>query len=891
MNASKKHIICLFFILLAIPLELFTQTVTNRGKLLRFAKQKSKLYQKQRAEVEKYASLHHIPVRFEKDGITYEMQYIDKNGKPQYYITNNAVSAATISTNKVHPGGSSGLSLDGTGITIHEWDAGSVRSTHKEFDTRVTNVDGSSVSGHSTHVAGTLIAAGDSADAKGMAFAASLRSYDWNNDVSEMAAQAALGMQVSNHSYSYYRGWNGSTWWGDTTISKTEDYKFGFYDENAQDWDITSYNAPFYLIVKAASNDRDDAGDGSYPPDGPYDCIPQKGVAKNILTVGAVKDIPGGYTQPSDVVMTSFSSWGPADDGRIKPDISANGYGLISTYSTNDSAYKSLSGTSMATPSVAGSIALLIQHYKNLNGSNSKMRSATIKALIIHTADEAGSNDGPDYEFGWGLMNTDSAAALITRDQTVDVIGEYCLTENQTYTRTVTASGLEALKATLVWTDPPGIPPEPAVDPPDTILVNDLDLKITQGSNTFYPWKLDKDNPSNAATNNEKNYVDNVESVIVSSPVADSIYTITVTHDGSLQNGHQAFSLVLWGIKNDSTVQTDFSCDNITPGLYQEVDLYDITANFPTSWNWEITPNTFNYVDGTSNISQNPKVEFTATGTYTVSLTSSNSKSSDSKTKTGYITVNDKTSGYCNAWSNDPWGYISRVQLDTIDNSSGIDTLFMNNDTLFYGDYTSLSTGLIIDSTYTITITDAYTETGIDMNVWIDWTRDGDFDDTGEDVVCDIDGGGGTRTFSFTVPSTADRGKTKMRIRTKYYDSDCGNPCYQWYYGEVEDYSVTIYPAGNVWTGAASSDSTNWNNASNWSNGKIPSLAYYVTIPSSPTGGVFPVVGASDTAYCQKLIIENGAHITVNGTIIIGGTINGTEKKEIKSKVILGETK
>jgi hypothetical protein len=62
-----------------------------------------------------------------------------------------------------------------------------------------------------------------------------------------------------------------------------------------------------------------------------YDCISQQGCAKNILTVGAVNDIVGGYSSPGDVVMSSFSSWGPTDDGRIKPDICANGVGLYSS--------------------------------------------------------------------------------------------------------------------------------------------------------------------------------------------------------------------------------------------------------------------------------------------------------------------------------------------------------------------------------------------------------------------------------------------------------------------------------------------------------------------------------------------------------------------------------
>ena len=128
-------------------------------------------------------------------------------------------------------------------------------------------------------------------------------------------------------------------------------------------------------------------------PDGDYDCISTYGIAKNILTVGAVEDIVGGYTQPGDVVSTSFSSWGPADDGRIKPDICANGIQLRSTVSASTTGYGNMSGTSAAAPSVTGSLALLQQHYNNLHGS--LMRADTLKALVIHTADEAGANDGP----------------------------------------------------------------------------------------------------------------------------------------------------------------------------------------------------------------------------------------------------------------------------------------------------------------------------------------------------------------------------------------------------------------------------------------------------------------------------------------------------------------
>src|SRR5690606_23634167 len=89
-------------------------------------------------------------------------------------------------------------------------------------------------------------------------------------------------------------------------------------------------------IVWAAGNDRSDTGDGSHPapPDGNggtgFDSIGPEGSAKNNITVGAVLKVPD-YTGPSSVVMSAFSSWGPTDDGRIKPDLVAAGVSIFST--------------------------------------------------------------------------------------------------------------------------------------------------------------------------------------------------------------------------------------------------------------------------------------------------------------------------------------------------------------------------------------------------------------------------------------------------------------------------------------------------------------------------------------------------------------------------------
>ena len=181
-----------------------------------------------------------------------------------------------------------------------------------------------------------------------------IHSYDWDSDISEMSSAAASGLLVSNHSYGTVAGWywNGSSWsWvGDQTVSTTEDYVFGFYTDKAKYYDEVSYNAPYYLIVKSAGNDRGEGPTNANPPiDGGangFDCIPGDGVAKNILTVGATTDLVNGPSgNPSEVTITSFSSFGPADDGRVKPDIVGNGYGLYSTSSQGKSIYYSSSGT------------------------------------------------------------------------------------------------------------------------------------------------------------------------------------------------------------------------------------------------------------------------------------------------------------------------------------------------------------------------------------------------------------------------------------------------------------------------------------------------------------------------------------------------------------------
>jgi len=387
-----------------------------------------------------------------------------------------------------------------------------------------------------------------------------------------MTNEASSGMLLSNHSYGYTRGWywdsSSSSWKWNGGSTYNEDPYFGFYDSNSKDFDQVMYDAPNYLIVKAAGNDRGDgpgSPDNGHPEDGPYDCLDQLAVAKNPLVVAAVEDLLNDYQSPADVVITSFSSWGPCDDGRIKPDIAANGYNLYSTFDGSDTDYNTISGTSMATPSVTGSLLLIQERYEDVNGSGHFMRGATLKALTIHCADEAGANPGPDYQFGWGLMNSKRMVEYINNNGSTDEIDELTLSNGATYTKTVTSNGVDPLKVTIAWTDVPGTPVSLSLDPSDPMLVNDLDLRITRNGVTYYPWKLDRNNPEAAATNNGDNSVDNVEQVLINDP-EPATYTITVTHKGTLVDdsgatSSQDFSMIISGIDN-----TDPDCLITQPG-------------------------------------------------------------------------------------------------------------------------------------------------------------------------------------------------------------------------------------------------------------------------------------------------------------------------------------
>ncbi|HNQ24761.1 MAG TPA: S8 family serine peptidase, partial [Phycisphaerae bacterium] len=425
--------------------------------------------------------------------------------------------------------------LTGSGVNVLVYDGGTARATHVDFQGRLTVRDSSGMHYHSTHVAGTIGGAGvANATYKGMAPAVTMQSYGFEYDGSGTFLYTNPGDLQSdyNQAINTYGAVIGSNSIGTNVESNGFDCAiqgdYGVTDQLIDNIVRGSLGAPF-RIVWAAGNERqgnrcDVEGFGDY-----YSSAPPAG-AKNHICVGALNS--------NDDSMTSFSSWGPTDDGRMKPDISGPGCqsngdsGVTSCTSTSDTAYTSLCGTSMACPTVAGCAALIIQDYRVQYPTAPLFRNSTLKIWLAHTAVDLG-NAGPDYQYGYGSVRVKEAIDFMRGGSFM----EGSVSQGGTAARYVSvASGTTELRVTMAWDDYPGTP---NVNP---ALVNDLDLRVYGPTGTrYYPWTLTPINPSGAAVRTAENHRDNLEQVLVSSPAAGT-WTIEV-YGYNVPHGPQPFSL------------------------------------------------------------------------------------------------------------------------------------------------------------------------------------------------------------------------------------------------------------------------------------------------------------------------------------------------------------
>lgn len=562
---------------------------------------------RQRAQAK--AKLRGLPLRrVLANGRIHELADFD-GPQPLYLGTDNTAAAISTGAKMLQ---TSPYSLSGSGVTIGLWDGGAARASHQEFGTRLTVKDGSTAADHATHVGGTLAAAGINANARGMATSASIDSYDWNNDISEMTARGATAagqadrLYLSNHSYNYLSGWtyiNGGSpsrvweWHGSGSSATSVENDFGCYNTLARDQDSIAHQAPYLLIFRSAGNDRNNnpvtgqmvslspggstvvpynpaihpAGDGTYL--GGFGTIGFSALSKNVITVGSTLDaVSSSVRDVSRATLNVFTAWGPTDDGRIKPDVVANGHELYSATAVSNSSYATYSGTSMASPNACGSAALLIQQYSSLFPGQA-MRASTLKSLILHTADDRG-NPGPDYKYGWGLVNAQAAADHI-RDHAAAPLkqnlieGQISTTLNSRIHRMVW-DGVSPIRATLGWTDPAG-PTIEVSDSRSSNLINDLNLKIIGPDGSEHlpyvmpfvgTWtQASMDAPAVTGIN----HTDNTEQIRIANPPAAGVYEIQVTFSGALADNNQAYSLILSGAANEAAPLPPVVLSGIAP--------------------------------------------------------------------------------------------------------------------------------------------------------------------------------------------------------------------------------------------------------------------------------------------------------------------------------------
>ena len=422
-------------------------------------------------------------------------------------------------------------SLDGTGIRLGQIEVDFPSNTHPDLTGRMTYHSSGSAGGHPTHVAGIMAGDGTSSGGlyRGVATNAKIDAHliddldgylfftNPGNLESIYAKQHLLGGAAAvNQSMGINVGANGYPCWllGDYGMTSA------VLDEIVRG----SQGEPF-VSVWSAGNER------SFDtcPD-LYGTISSPAGAKNIITVGAV------YSNTSNT--TWFSSWGPTDDGRLKPDVVAAGSQLGGdggiTSCKQLGGYEVRSGTSMSAPVVTGVVGLMRQVWNESMGNATPPLPSTYKAILCHTAED-GWNAGPDYRTGWGLVQAEAAIALMS--------------ERTWQQRSIGSSGIELipfevtdsstpLRITIAWDDPAAQPGNNAG------LVNDLDLLLQAPDGTLhFPWTLDPMNPESAAVRTKADRNNPIEQVLVDVPVPGS-WNVIVTASTLAGDGHQIYSLV-----------------------------------------------------------------------------------------------------------------------------------------------------------------------------------------------------------------------------------------------------------------------------------------------------------------------------------------------------------
>ena len=501
----------------------------------------------------------------------------------------DAVIGATVLQDATQMAGinSAWNALDGTGIIVTVSDTGldnGVNNTnmHPDFRDHIVGIhsygipsamqgyanapyeDGASDldSGHGTHVAGSVLGDGtqSSGSIKGIAPEARLymqatevwtdwtttveNTYGYTDDYTLMGIPDDLSDMfddaVANGSNIHTNSWGSSV--------------AGQYTTNSMQADSSARNHTGLLILFAAANE---GTDGNSDGEVDLDSMGAPATAKNVLTVGASENNrgstistqwgqwwPGDY--PTDPInsdkmanntegLAAFSSRGPVDDGRVKPDVSAPGTFILSAKSRSttqtgwgahsNSDYTFMGGTSMATPITAGASALLYQHLID-NLAHTNPSSALVKGIIAASAHDmtgqyGSSSNGagetaPNNHEGWGLLDLDRAVNTTWVDDESVNTGD-----SRSWKFTVPASAPD-LKIMVSWTDPASTPAA------SVNLVNDIDFAVKDPNGNWVEYG---------------NNLDNLIGTTISSPMSGQ-WEVHV-NGTNIPTGPQSFAMVI----------------------------------------------------------------------------------------------------------------------------------------------------------------------------------------------------------------------------------------------------------------------------------------------------------------------------------------------------------
>ncbi|MBL7700838.1 MAG: S8 family serine peptidase [Ferruginibacter sp.] len=401
--------------------------------------------------------------------------------------------------------------LKGDGMNIGVWDERA--SQHLDFSPagRLVNVDPGGAGSHGTHVSGTIGGRGlINPTARGMAPNATIFSYyGFSGDVQVAMATAIPANTLISSNHSYHDGLGVQCGLGGASAS---------YSLRSRNTDINLNNFPYHLHCHSSGNNQAACSGG-------WGTITGTGKsAKNNVVVGNIT---------TDEVLSGSSSCGPVHDGRIKPEIVAMGTNVFSTY-TPLNTYGTISGTSMSTPGITGTVALLAQRYKQLN-SNILPPSSLIKNIACNTAQDLGTT-GPDYRFGFGRVNALAAVKILEQNR----YALNTITTGNTNDITITVpAGASRLRVMLTWNDPA------AAANSAFALVNNLDLRVIEGANTTLPWILNPSSPATPAIQADDN-ISNIEQVTINNPAAGT-YTLRVIGEAVTTGPSQQYALT-WDI-------------------------------------------------------------------------------------------------------------------------------------------------------------------------------------------------------------------------------------------------------------------------------------------------------------------------------------------------------